>query len=146
MARVEGVAIPDNKKVLYSLTYVHGIGLTSSKKILAATGIFFVSITLLVSLTLTFISGSFFIEGFGKNTGWFLDVTSQVTRYPKSMYPAFMQILLLPIFYITSPAFDLLQHRFSIASFLYQVLTTVIVIYFCLFLWTKGLKEYSSSN
>ena len=39
MARVEGVAIPDNKKVLYSLTYVHGIGLTSSKKILAATGI-----------------------------------------------------------------------------------------------------------
>ena len=39
MARVEGVAIPDNKKVLYSLTYVHGIGLTSSKKILASTGI-----------------------------------------------------------------------------------------------------------
>lgn len=34
MARIEGVAIPDNKKVLYSLTYVHGIGLASSKKIL----------------------------------------------------------------------------------------------------------------
>ncbi len=39
MARVAGVVIPDNKKVLYSLTYVHGIGLTSSKKILANTGI-----------------------------------------------------------------------------------------------------------
>ena len=39
MARVAGVAIPDNKKVLYSLTYVHGIGLTSSKKILDIAGI-----------------------------------------------------------------------------------------------------------
>lgn len=39
MARVEGVAIPDNKQVLYSLTYVHGIGLTSSRKILEQAGI-----------------------------------------------------------------------------------------------------------
>lgn len=39
MARVEGVVIPDNKKVLYSLTYVHGIGLTSSKKILDIAGV-----------------------------------------------------------------------------------------------------------
>lgn len=39
MARVEGVAIPDNKKVLYSLTYVHGIGLASSKKILQVAGV-----------------------------------------------------------------------------------------------------------
>lgn len=39
MARIEGVVIPDNKKILYSLTYVHGIGLTSSKKILAAAGV-----------------------------------------------------------------------------------------------------------
>lgn len=35
MARVEGVEIPSNKKILYSLTYVHGIGLSSSKKILS---------------------------------------------------------------------------------------------------------------
>ena len=34
MARIEGTTIPDNKKILYSLTYVHGIGLTSSKNIL----------------------------------------------------------------------------------------------------------------
>lgn len=39
MARIEGVVIPDNKKILYSLTYVHGIGLTSSKKILASAGV-----------------------------------------------------------------------------------------------------------
>jgi small subunit ribosomal protein S13 len=39
MARVAGVVIPDNKKVLYSLTYVHGVGLTSSKKILESTGV-----------------------------------------------------------------------------------------------------------
>jgi len=39
MARIEGVAIPDNKKILYSLTYIHGIGLTSSKKILESAGV-----------------------------------------------------------------------------------------------------------
>ncbi len=39
MARIEGVVVPDNKKVLYSLTYIHGIGLTSSKKILQASSV-----------------------------------------------------------------------------------------------------------
>jgi small subunit ribosomal protein S13 len=39
MARIEGVAIPDNKKILYSLTYIHGIGLTSSRKILATANV-----------------------------------------------------------------------------------------------------------
>jgi small subunit ribosomal protein S13 len=35
MARISGVTIPDEKQVLYSLTYVHGIGLKSSHDILA---------------------------------------------------------------------------------------------------------------
>ncbi len=39
MARISGVEIPGNKKVLYSLTYVHGIGLSSAKKILETVGI-----------------------------------------------------------------------------------------------------------
>lgn len=39
MARIEGVSIPDNKKILYSLTYVHGIGPTTSKKILETAGV-----------------------------------------------------------------------------------------------------------
>lgn len=34
MARISGVTIPDNKQALYSLTYVHGIGLKSSSNIL----------------------------------------------------------------------------------------------------------------
>jgi small subunit ribosomal protein S13 len=34
MARISGVTIPDNKQVLYSLTYVHGIGPKSSATIL----------------------------------------------------------------------------------------------------------------
>lgn len=34
MARVAGVSIPDNKRAVIALTYVHGIGLTSSQKIL----------------------------------------------------------------------------------------------------------------
>ncbi len=34
MARVAGIVIPDNKRVIISLTYVHGIGKVTSAKIL----------------------------------------------------------------------------------------------------------------
>ena len=34
MARIAGVDLPANKKVLVSLTYIYGIGITQSKKIL----------------------------------------------------------------------------------------------------------------
>ena len=34
MARISGVTIPDDKQVLYSLTYIHGIGQKSSNDIL----------------------------------------------------------------------------------------------------------------
>ena len=39
MARIAGVDIPRNKRVEISLTYIYGIGKTSSQKILAQTGI-----------------------------------------------------------------------------------------------------------
>lgn len=34
MPRIFGITIPDNKKILYSLPYIYGIGLSSSKVIL----------------------------------------------------------------------------------------------------------------
>ena len=36
MARISGVDIPNNKRIEYSLTYIFGVGVTSSRKILAA--------------------------------------------------------------------------------------------------------------
>ena len=39
MARIAGVDIPNDKRVVISLTYVYGIGLPTSKKILAAAGV-----------------------------------------------------------------------------------------------------------
>ena len=39
MARIAGVNIPDNKRVEIGLTYIFGVGLTTSHKILEATGI-----------------------------------------------------------------------------------------------------------
>ncbi len=36
MARIAGVDIPRDKRVVVSLTYIYGIGLTTSKEILAA--------------------------------------------------------------------------------------------------------------
>ena len=39
MARIAGVDIPNEKRVVISLTYVYGIGLAASKKILAAAGV-----------------------------------------------------------------------------------------------------------
>jgi len=39
MARLAGVDLPREKRVEYGLTYIYGIGLTSSRKILAEAGI-----------------------------------------------------------------------------------------------------------
>ena len=33
MVRLVGVDLPRNKRIAYALTYIHGIGLTSAKKI-----------------------------------------------------------------------------------------------------------------
>ena len=39
MARIAGVDLPKNKRGLIGLTYIYGIGLTTSSKILASAGI-----------------------------------------------------------------------------------------------------------
>ena len=39
MARIAGVDIPNDKRVVISLTYIYGIGPTTAKKILATLGI-----------------------------------------------------------------------------------------------------------
>ena len=39
MARISGVDLPKKKRVEYGLTYIYGIGLNASRKILDATGI-----------------------------------------------------------------------------------------------------------
>lgn len=39
MPRIFGVTIPDNKKILYSLPYLYGIGLTTAGVILKSAGI-----------------------------------------------------------------------------------------------------------
>ena len=39
MVRLVGVDLPRNKKIAYALTYIHGIGLTSAKKIITQANI-----------------------------------------------------------------------------------------------------------
>lgn len=39
MVRLVGVDLPRNKRIAYALTYIHGIGLTSAKKIVEMLGI-----------------------------------------------------------------------------------------------------------
>lgn len=39
MARISGVDLPPNKQIWIGLTYIHGIGRTRSKKILAASNV-----------------------------------------------------------------------------------------------------------
>jgi small subunit ribosomal protein S13 len=41
LARIAGTDIPNNKRVEVALTYIYGIGVSSSRKILTATGISF---------------------------------------------------------------------------------------------------------
>lgn len=39
MARLMGVNLPDNKKVVYGLTHIYGIGIKTAQKIITDTGI-----------------------------------------------------------------------------------------------------------
>lgn len=39
MPRIAGIDIPDKKKILFSLQYIHGIGPKGAEKILEKTGI-----------------------------------------------------------------------------------------------------------
>ena len=39
MARIAGVDLPRDKRIEYALTYIFGIGLPTSQKILAMTGV-----------------------------------------------------------------------------------------------------------
>ncbi len=39
MARIEGVVLPNEKRIEYGLTYIFGVGLTRSREVLAKTGI-----------------------------------------------------------------------------------------------------------
>lgn len=39
MARIEGIDLPRDKRVEYGLTYIYGIGLNTSQKILVETGV-----------------------------------------------------------------------------------------------------------
>jgi small subunit ribosomal protein S13 len=39
VARIEGVHLPNEKRIEFGLTYVYGIGLTTSRKILSSAGI-----------------------------------------------------------------------------------------------------------
>ncbi len=39
MARISGIDLPDNKKILYALPHIYGIGLFSARRILDAAGI-----------------------------------------------------------------------------------------------------------
>ena len=39
MARIAGVDIPREKRAIIGLTYIHGIGPTSARKILSATNV-----------------------------------------------------------------------------------------------------------
>jgi len=39
MARISGINVPDRKRALIALTYVHGIGLHTSRKLLKGAGI-----------------------------------------------------------------------------------------------------------
>ena len=39
MARISGIELPRDKRIEYALTHVYGIGISTSRKIIAATGI-----------------------------------------------------------------------------------------------------------
>jgi len=69
MVRLVGVDLPRNKKVAYALTYIHGIGLTSAKKLVEIaeidvdTRVYDLTTEQTVSLRQTLESASLKLEG-----------------------------------------------------------------------------------
>ena len=68
MARISGVDLPKKKRIEYGLTYIYGIGLHTSRKILDATGIdyntrVFELTDAQVALIRNEIQASFMVEG-----------------------------------------------------------------------------------
>jgi len=69
MVRLVGVDLPRNKKIAYALTYIHGIGLTSAKKIIESadinsdTRVYDLTTEQTIALRQTLEEGDFKLEG-----------------------------------------------------------------------------------
>src|SRR5210317_1962248 len=63
MVRLVGVHLPRNKKIAYALTYIHGIGLTSAKEIMAETRVYDLTTEQTVALRQTLENINLKLEG-----------------------------------------------------------------------------------
>ena len=82
--------------------------------------------------------------------GWWLMVNSQdLQRYPRQIYPAFIQIFLttiFPIFLIINPIFNIMTQTFDLQLGLHIALVALIFTIIARTIWLNGLRRYESAN
>ncbi|MBU0648241.1 ABC transporter permease [Patescibacteria group bacterium] len=79
---------------------------------------------------------------------WFINNTGDITRWPKNVYPYFLQVALtylIPLFLIENPIYDILRGTFSFDLGLQILLVAVIMLVIIAILWKDGLKRYNSA-
>lgn len=138
------------RDTLYGLILLIGITVYSNSlsilEWIALFGILASSCIILSSLNFLFTSSALFFEGFVKSPNWFKDQASQVCRYPKEIYPFLLQWIFFPLFFVGTPLFALLQHRFTMSDAMLQLFMTLTTLLLSIFIWNKGLRRYESAN
>lgn len=77
------------------------------------------------------------------------DAVSDVSFYPKKIYPQFLSWFLsfvFPIFLVANPLFLLIKGGYDWSVMMRDCLIMVIFILIYLIMWKEGLKKYNSAN
>ena len=79
---------------------------------------------------------------------WLIHNSQDITRYPKKIYPQFLQSLLiyvLPMFLMINPAYDILQNEFGWSDFGRMIMMLIMFGLIYLIMWKEGLRRYNSA-
>ena len=79
---------------------------------------------------------------------WFVNNMGDITRWPRWVYPEAMQLgltIIFPMFLITNPLYNILNHTFTFEYGLQIGLITVVFFLILQLMWLEGLKRYNSA-
>lgn len=79
---------------------------------------------------------------------WFMESTDDINRYPKQIYPGYLQWMftyLWPLFLATAPLYDVLSRKFGWQNYLEIGLMSIVFILITSLMWSGGLKRYQSA-
>jgi len=79
---------------------------------------------------------------------WFLGNVYEIIRFPRIIYPGWIQIVLLfmfPVFFVVNPAYDVLAGTYSLDFFILSVGVLYVFVVIAWVMFEKGLERYESA-